>query len=401
MLDAALEPGRLRLWSGAVAAGLLAALGLSVLSADGASMAGGRLGGDLPAFYGAGRILLAGDAASLYDWGRQSAAQADLHPGADGGAFLAFAYPPFVAVPYALLALLPYRVAYLVHTSVAIAAVAAAVRGLASHLPRVARHPLAATVAAITFFPLFRSVSGAQNTQFSLLFLAMFGWGISAVVGGRSDAARRGDGVAGVGLGLLAFKPQFLPLALVAALMMRRPRMMAVAAVIWAALYAVAAAVGGWAWPLWWWRDGVQRFHQHDQAVNASNSVGWLGVAEALFGVGSPIAQGLGLALMAATLALVGGAFFRPRGDAWGRAGLLASATLVFSPHAMFYDAGLLVLPMAVIADRVGRPAIPWLAACWAVAALHPLAPVLGITPLFGVAAALVAWSGWRAVRGG
>src|SRR5438477_10640628 len=81
---------------------------VTVLSGSGSNTAAGRVGGDYPAFYGAGRIVLDGDAAHLYDVKRQDAAEHDLFAGEHDG-LLYFAYPPAVAAVYAPLAELPYR----------------------------------------------------------------------------------------------------------------------------------------------------------------------------------------------------------------------------------------------------------------------------------------------------
>ena len=57
---------RIRWYPRAILLALAFAFGVSVLVANGADGAAGRLGGDYPAFYGAGRIVLAGDGDQLY-----------------------------------------------------------------------------------------------------------------------------------------------------------------------------------------------------------------------------------------------------------------------------------------------------------------------------------------------
>ena len=64
---------------------------LSIVTAEGAGTATGRLGGDFPAFFGAGRIVAEGHVAELYDWHAQKASQAGLHPPGEEDRFLAFA----------------------------------------------------------------------------------------------------------------------------------------------------------------------------------------------------------------------------------------------------------------------------------------------------------------------
>src|SRR4029079_5226655 len=68
---------------------------------------GGRVGGDLTAFYGAGRIVRGGETPRLYDAEMQEAAQRDLLPGISGR--VAFAYPPYVALAYVPLTWAPFK----------------------------------------------------------------------------------------------------------------------------------------------------------------------------------------------------------------------------------------------------------------------------------------------------
>ena len=341
-----------------------------VLLAGGGS---GRLGGDLPAFYGAGRIVLDGDVAHLYSHQRQHAAQLDLFPAAEARSYLYFPYPPFVALPYALLALLPFLQAYAVHVAAMAACLVAAThivrRSLA--IPVGNRHLMLA--AAMSFYPLFRAVSGGQNTALSLL----------AIVAGFALVERRRDFLAGLVMGVLWFKPQFALTFLGLWLIERRHR--AVFGVLTAAavLYAAGSALAGPDWPAWWWREGVSSFDSRDQTVNAANSVGFLGVAEALFGIGRPMALAVGLTLAALTAGiLIVRAFHAGASTQWHRAGVAAAGCVLLSPHAMYYDAGLTALPL-LLAVVHGTPLQRRVAVgLWAVALLHPFAH-FGVTPVF------------------
>ena len=389
-----MTPERIALWSRAVLLALAVAVALQAVGGAGpAAGLAGRIGGDFPAFWGAGRIVLDGDAAHLYDWQRQAAAQAALHPGDPPGTFLAFAYPPFVALAYAPFAALPYRLAWGLHTALAFGAVAAAVAWARPSLPRLAAHPEALLVASIAAYPLGASIGGAQNTPFTLL-------GLTAVLAGLRHP--RGRIAAGFAAGLLAYKPQLAAPILGLLLVAREGRALAAASATLGGLWAVGAAVAGPTWPLVWWRDGVVGFQAHDADVNGPNAVSVLGFAEAVLGVGHPLAVGLALPLVAGLAAATAWAWARPRADDLAeRMGLATFTTILVTPHGMFYDAGIATLGAWVLADR-GSPAVRTAVACAVpLAATQIFAERLGVSPLFpllGVGWAL-AWRQWRARR--
>ncbi len=367
---------RLRLYPRALLLALLAALVLPVLLAEGARTVGGTLGGDYAAFHAAGRLVLEGRVAELYDWSAQAAAQAGLHP-SEPGRFLAFAYPPFVALPYAALATLGFRAAYAVHTAAAVGALVAAVALTVPRLRRLGAYPALLLAIAAGFLPLFRAVAGGQNTPFTLLVLAA-AWALLST--GREVAA-------GAVAALLLAKPQF-GLPLLGLLALRHPRALLGAAGTALALYALGAMLGGVGWVGWWWGQ-IATFHAMDQGVNAANSVGVLGWLEAWLGPGHPAALGLG-GLVSAALALGLAVVWRSPLDARTRWGLTAVGLVLIPPHSMSYDAGLAALALWVWADRTaegaGTPLGPLTA--WLAAGLAPLASVLGVSPLLPVVVA-------------
>lgn len=335
--------------------------------------------------------MLDGDLAHLYDWDRQAKAEVGLFPADEPDGFLAFAYPPFVAIAYAPLAALPYRLAYTLHTVGLLGCLAATVQLLRGRLKEVDRVPLAAFVAVLTFHPVFRSIGGAQNTALSLLLITA-----SFVL---VDAER--DLGAGLTLGLLLFKPQLAIPMIGLYLLEGRFRVVIGAVIAGAVLYAGTAAVFGADWPAWWWRDGVAAFQVHDQGTNGPNCVGWLGFFEATLGVGTPIARLLGGSLSLATIAVLAAAYWRaPSADRPERTALAAVGVLMISPHAMFYDAGLLALPLLVTGDRKGPT--PLLVGLWALSQTHEIKQIIGFTPMFFVCAitlGMAAYEAWEARR--
>ena len=122
----------------AVLVAFVVAFLVTVATGSGSSTAAGRLGGDYPAFYSAGRIVLEGDASRLYEPGRQEQAQNDLFGGEHDG-FLYFAYPTPVAALYTPFAALPYRLSYALHTLLMAGALVLALRVLRPIVPMLGR----------------------------------------------------------------------------------------------------------------------------------------------------------------------------------------------------------------------------------------------------------------------
>lgn len=378
---------RLRLYPRALLFALALAWVLSLVGDGSANATGGRIGGDFPAFYAAGQLVLQGRGAELYDLELQAAAQRGLFgPEGDEG-FLRYVYPPAVALPYAALAALPYRAAYVVHTLLMGGALLLAVRALP--LPRLRRYPEALALAAIGFYPMLRAVTGAQNSALSAaLFVA-----VGATAGP----------LAGVAAGGLLFKPQLAVPLLGLLLIGREARALLVAALVAALFYAANVLVTGPDWVTVWWTQAVAPFQDSDQAINAPNCVGWLGVIEAIAGVGHPVARGLGGALTFGTIGGLMALWARPeRVDRPLRLAITAVGALLISPHAMFYDAAIALPALLLTADR--RPErLPAVIAVWAFAWLDPLKALLGVSPTFvTLAAALIVATPpfWRAPNG-
>ena len=347
---------------------------LTLVSGSGADTSAGRLGGDYPAFYAAGRI--AGDQGleHVNDLEYLETAQADLFPSDETG-FLTWAYPPHVALAYQPLAALPYRLSYAVHTVLMIGALVAAIVLARPVVPWLRRATLPALAGSLAFYPMFRGIGAGQNTAVTLLLL---------VVAWRASAAGR-DGWAGVALGLLLFKPQFAAVAMAMWVIGGRWRtilpFLGTAAVTW----AVTAAFAGTDWVSGYLDDlDAYRATEH---VNAANHVSLPEFADAL---GWPTAVGA-----AAALAVGAAAAWLWRKQAPpvrpGRAlavamAALAPALLLCAAHAVFYDVGI-VLITAAVGIQLDRPRI--VAVLWLAAFIEPLKEVLDANPTTLV---LLAW---------
>ncbi len=304
-----LTPWRLRAWPTALLVGVGAVFLLQVAVADGSATLGGRLGGDLPAFVGAARLLRAGG--DLYDPVAQETIQADLVP---AGTFCWYAWPPIVAALYVPLTFLPWSVAVLVHT---VGTTTAAVLGVRWWARRHALPVAIAIPAALSFYPLLRSLPGGQLTGLLILLAAGPAW-----LGGA-----------------LVLKPQIGVFPLVAA---GRWRALLLGG---AGVYLGSAAVSGWDWPRAW-VPAATRFATAAAADPGSVSL-W----------DHPLPY--------AGVAVVAACAWRVRGDPDRRVALALAAAPLLAPHALRYDVGLAVLPLGLVAARGRARALPWLGAVW------------------------------------
>jgi len=371
----------------AVLGSIVASFLLVVAAADGASSLAGRVGGDFPAFYGAGSIIADGDAEDLYDIERQQQAQRGLHE--DEVDVLFFAYPPPVAGAYSALARLPYVPAYVLHTTLMAAALVAAFWLVRPLLPRRRPHGSVLAAAAITFLPTFMAVTLGQNSAIVVLLVAA-SW---------RYASDDRDVLAGLALGLLLFKPQYAVPLVGLHLVRGRWRVVAASGATALGWWLAGAAMLGASWTSRW-LDQVAEFNAVDAEVNGRNAVSWLGIAEHALGVGSPVALVLGYGLALATAAGLVLLWWGRTDDQLGLPMAAAAAgILLISPHAMFYDAALLLVAVAALASAGRLPSRWVLAAGWLLGALHPLRDVVGLTPV-GVAVvggfAVVVRAWWR-----
>lgn len=383
----------------AVVAGVVLAIVVAAFGGSGASTVGGRLGGDFPAFYGAGRMVIEGAGDELYDPAAQARFQLPLYPESEDlpstadlqssaetgiGSFLYFAYPPFTAVAYAALAILPYRLAFAVHGLLAIAALWGAVRLARPMLPRIlqtGRDELVAVAVLLTTYPILRSVLGGQNTAFTLLLLAAV-WRFAA-----DDRAV----LAGLSLAAMLYKPQFGLLVVLLVLAARRWRILMWWAVGGGIAYGVGAAVVGWGW-LATWLEQTGAFNDENLVVNGDLMVSAIGWFRSLYGTELLWPSLLGVAL-AAAVGLVAALQWWRGGIGADAIALGAAAIVIGSPSALYYDVGIATVTVAVGADRrwlrSGTALIGFVALSWSQIAAH----ALGWSPLFPLLIAVFAWA--------
>ena len=381
-----------------VSKAILLALGIAVLLAAvaGAGLGtngttsgeaqGPRLGGDFPAFYGAGSIVWSGDIDQLYDPARQQEAQDEL--GLDG--YLAFAYPPHVAIAYAPLSVLDFQLAYVVHTVLMAAAFVGTIFVLSGLVPMLDRWRWPIAAAGLTFYPVFTAVGGGQNAPLTLLLVALVWRGL----------ADDRQWVAGLAAGLMLYRPQYALPVIGLMLLARRWRAVEVATLVGVATWIGTALALGAGW-LGTWFDQVLPFVERDAEVNAANSISLLGFLQAVWGADARpavIVGAVGAAVVVVTLMAL---WSRPdRFVLADRVGAMAIGMTLISPHTMFYDATLLLLAGAAVlwhvgpSDSLGRTGtIRLMALTWVGALLHVANDGLGASPLaFVVAIAFVAF---------
>lgn len=364
-------------YAGVIVATIVAVLILATVAGDGAEAGSGRLGGDYPAFYGAGSIVLDGDIEALYDADRQAAAQEEL---LGDGDFLFFAYPPPVALAYAPLAALDYRISYLVHTLAMLAALIAAVWVLRPVVPAIDRYPMIATAVALTFYPMLRAVTGGQNTALTLLLI------VAALRLERDDRHL----LAGLAVAALLYKPQFgIPIA---ALLFVPPRWSMIRGWLLGAVgfYGIGAAIAGVGWPGSWWSDATA-FAEINEGVNGFLFISLPGMVANWFGSG----EGAGrIVWLVALLAAIGGAVYVwiRSTDVIRRWSLVGLAVVLVLPQALYYEAGLLLLPLVTLGAGAVAISLIWILSWTQIGA-----DALSWSPLGIITPAVLGWLVWRA----
>lgn len=322
---------------------LLAVVVVATFGGSGNDAPIGRLGGDLPSFYGAGRIVLDGRGPDLYDAAVQAEAQRGLLDTDDELYY--FAYPPYTALAFAPLAALPFRAAYLVHTMLMAAALwfaIVAARPLAPRLLGTRERMVAALSIALFVYPVLRSVLGGQNATLTLL-LAVAVWRF---------AADEHDLAAGLALGAMFYKPQFGLVVLVLILVARRWRVALYGAGGLAALWLIGAAVMQGSW-VGHWLDQVGRFDETNLASNGSLMVSIVGFTRNAL-------EGWPAIALAAVLGLIVGL---PTVWMWIRSGtdldgvaLAAPALPLLAASALYYDGAMILVTGLVILERQRPP---------------------------------------------
>lgn len=331
---------------------------------------------DFSVFHQAGILANAGHAADAYDDGKMIAAQHAAFPG--NTLRLPWNYPPTFQLMMMPLGALPYIPAWLVWTCLLYG-------GYAFLIWRMVPDPrhrcfllLAPGVAVNLFF--------GQNGVLSIVLM-----------GGGVLLLRSRPVLAGILLGMLAYKPQLALLAPLALIAGREWRALAAAVISQAALTGLSVAVMGLA-P---WTGFLQKV-AHPATVLSSSS-DWRAVPSMLtfaktVGLDGQVSALLHWIIAALAAGAVLWVWWKSK-DSLVRLGALATGTLLVTPYLRAYDLALAVLTIAVLLPRA-RLAIPEkaiISAAWLLPAYLMFVPP---QVQFGslIAAALLTIFAWRAL---
>ena len=334
---------------------LVAALGVFYLARLDGPLSAERdrvVTGDYLVFLTGATLLAEGQGASLYDLALQHRVQNRL-VGLELDRWQPYDYPPLLALVVRPLVGLPYvRGFQLYCLAMSLAGIVGAL-ALVSLVPGIARRPrdaLTIGLLSLAFHPIARTTFGGQNTVLTWALLTGSLW---AAVGDRQI-------VAGLLVGLLSYKPQYAAPVLHALVVGRAWKAVGVACVAAVAHYAVGAWMISWKWPL----QMLQALHVlRAQGMYSPEWAASLGAHFSLiaffdFVVGGTAATALAsLAILAMFAALVR---FAPRAgprDAefpllWS---LLVVGGMLASPHLLYYEFGIVVLPVVVGVETLVR----------------------------------------------
>ena len=115
-----------------------------------------------------------------------------------------------------------------------------------------------------------------------------------------------------------------------------------------------------------------------------------MGFVEALIGVGSPVAIGIGGLLSVALAVFMALIWIRPRAPLNLRMGMTCCGLVLIPPHSLYYDAGIAGLGLLVLADERGWEDAKLIATLYFTAYLTPLAETIGFSPVFPLVVAIL-----------
>jgi arabinofuranan 3-O-arabinosyltransferase len=279
--------------------------------------------------WAAGKMALDGQAALAYDWYAHKQVQVAAL-GQDFQGYFGWHYPPPFLLVAALLAKLPYTVAFALWSLLSLLPYLLVIRCLVGH-------PFGWMVGAGFPTALYNAIVG-QN-----------GFLTTALFGGTLKLLPLRPVLAGVCLGLLTYKPQYgllFPLALIAGRHWVTFFVAAGVAVGLAALSFLVFGIGAWIAFFEWAPRASQSFLSDGFAeFRKMQSLYTLG---RFAGFAEPLAWTLHVAL-----AVVAGAatvlLWRSRATYELKAAALAAASLLVTPYLYMYDLVLLSIPVALL----------------------------------------------------
>lgn len=267
---------------------------------------------------------------AAYDNAAHAARQAvEFGPAPD---FLAWTYPPFALPVAGLLARLPYAMAALAWQGLTLPVYLAAI---AVALPR----KRLALVAALAFPAAFVNLEHGQN---GFLSAGLMGLGLAL--------APRRPGFAGLCLGLLAFKPQFALVPLIALGIDGRWRALGAAALT----LATMAGAAYWAYGPVVWQAFFHNLDFAREVLVERGAAGWSKMPSAFAAMrqlGGSVGLAYGAQSASAALALIVVArLARRSADGRLRAAAAMAGALLVTPYSFDYDIAILGPALALLA---------------------------------------------------
>jgi hypothetical protein len=330
-VDRLLTPQRMRIYPA-----IFVILGLASLVINVAmghiplTLSGQPLTPDYLAHWTGGKLLLKGDMGHLYD----PSVQLELQRGVIGGSTSLswFVSPPFTAVLYAPLALLPYPLSAGVWIISSTAMLVGALALLRPMLPRLSRQNWGLVILVLAASqPVFELIGGGQDSALSVLL-----W-----VSGIRLLTQKRDWAAGVVFALGLFKPQLFILAPVVLLLQHRIRALGAWVVTTSGLaLASAALVGPAGIKTWLSLPFTQLYQVQVQEGQASKMQGLPSLLVTLFpteisGIAQIVGMVIAIVLMAGFVLAVRSAPAPSINEVWAFA---AVTTVLASPHLVIYD---------------------------------------------------------------
>ncbi len=322
-----LTPARLRTYPLILLALSLATAVIWVALADGLIDRNGKpIGADFSNVWAAGELALSGEAPAAYDPDRQHAAESAIFGGRDVP-FYGWHYPPLFLIVAAGLALLPYGWALLAWMALTLLPYLAAMRAIVPRPQTI--------VIALAFPAVFVNLGHGQN-----------GFLTAALLGGGLLLLDRRPILAGVLIGLLAYKPQFGLLIPLALLVTGRWTVIAAAAATVLAACAVTLALFGF--EVWVAFADSTAFTRY--VVLEAGGTGWEKIQSLFSAVrmwdGSVEAAYAAQAALALAVAASLVWLWRSGAAYELKAAALACACLLATPYVLDYD--LMVLAVAI-----------------------------------------------------
>jgi hypothetical protein len=348
--------------------------------------------GDFGAFFTGAAMVKNGQGPDLYDFDAQRKVQ-DARLGEGRDYWQPYLNPPGLAVLLAPATGLGYVASFRLFAGSLFLVLLASLLYLSRATPHLGRSPVATVTAlllTLAYLPVALTTFGGQNTALTLALLC----GIYAA------ARLRHPALAGVLLGLLTYKPQFVLVVGLVFLLQKQFTTLAVAALVGVLHYALGAAVCGFNWPL----EYMAALAEHGPREMAENGV-WHFSISAVVGRWAYgwVGRIISLAGILLTLGLLAGAarnlpLESPRYPAFF--GMVVASTMLLAPHLQYYEVGLLALPVwlgleTLLAEGIGPPVglRVTLAAGYFTFPLWKLSEALPVQPFFLLLLAVFLWS--------